>query len=251
MKSSIYSSKLQTSTIALIGFAYFVIAVVILYFLNPEYDLISSFVGNYDFRSYEFLVASTFFGLGFGSLALVIGLYQGMSRSMGSWIGLLLLGIWSVGILIAGIFPANEGGSTVPHMTTILIAGIVPVEVEAYPETTYSFIHILAILGAFFSLTLAAIVLSWRFKREEKWRSTFRFSLTLALVMIAASILIFQAIFLYFHTEFYGFSLKILTFSGLFWLFLIVTRLRFVVVTPSCYLGLVRKTYDKAKNNNH
>lgn len=230
MKSSNYSSKPQTSTIALIGFTYFVIAVVTLYFLNPAYDLISSFEGNYDLGSYQFLVASTFFGLGLGSLALVIGLYQGMSRSVGSWIGLLLLGIWSVGILIAGIFPANEGGSTVPHMTTILIAGIFPVEVEAYPETTFSFIHSLAILGALFSLTLAAIVLSWHFNHEERWRSTYRFSLTLALVMIAASILIFQAIFLNNYTEFYGFSLKFLTFSSLFWLFLIATRLRFVVV---------------------
>jgi MFS family permease len=230
MKSAHYSINPQTSTVALMGFAYFVIAVVTLYFLNPAYDLISSFEGNYDLGSYEFLVASTFFGLGLGSLALVIGLYQGMSRSVGSWIGLLLLGIWSVGILIAGIFPANEGGSTVPHMTTILIAGIFPVGVEAYPETTFSFIHILAILGALFSLTLAAIVLSWRFKHEERWRSIYRFSLTLALVMIAASILVFQAFFLGFHTEFHGFSLNFLTFSSLFWLFLIATRLRFVVV---------------------
>lgn len=229
MKFSTYPSKPQTSTIALIGFAYFVIAVVTLYLLNPAYDLFSSFEGNYNLGSYEFLVASTFFGLGLGSLALVIGLYQGMSRSVGSWIGLLLLGIWSVGILIAGIFPANEGGSTVPHMTTILIAGIFPVEVEAYPETTFSFIHIFAILGAFFSLTFAAILLSWRFKREERWRSTYRFSLTLTLVMITASILFFPAIFFGFHTEFYGFSLIFLTFSSLFWLFLIATRLRFVV----------------------
>ena len=232
MKSSNSLSKTLTSTIALFGFAYFVIVVVTLYFLNPAYDLFRSFEGNYDLGSYEFLVASTFFGLGLGSLALVIGLYQGMSRSVGSWIGLLLLGIWSVGILIAGIFPANEGGSTVPHMTTILIAGIFPVEVEAYPETTFSFIHILAILGAFFSLTIAAILLSWRFKREERWRSTYRFSLPLALVMIAASILVFQAIILGFHTEFHGFSLKLLTFTSLFWLFLIATRLRFVVIMP-------------------
>ena len=222
MKSPIYPSKPQTSTIALSGFAYFVIAVVSLYFLNPAYDLIRSFEGNYDLGSYEFLVASTFLGLGLGSLALVIGLYQGMSRSVGSWIGLLLLGI-----LIAGIFPANEGGSTVPHITTVLIAGIFPVEVQATPETTFSFIHILAILGALFSLTIAAIVLSWRFKREERWRSTYRFSLTLALVMIAAAILLFPAIFFGFHTEFYGFSLKFLTFSSLIWLFLIATCLRF------------------------
>lgn len=70
-----------------------------------------------------------------------------------------------MGILIAGVFPANEGGSTVPHITTILVAGIFPVEVEAYPETTFSLVfHIMAILGYFFSLTIAAIVLSCRFK---------------------------------------------------------------------------------------
>jgi Protein of unknown function (DUF998) len=231
MKSSAnYSSKPPTATVAIIGFAYFAITVVAMYFLNPAYDLISSFEGNYHLAPYEFLAASTFFSLGLGSLALTIGLYQEMSRSVGFSIGLLLLGIWSVGILIAGIFPANDGGSTVPHMTTVLIAGIFPVEVEAYPETTFSFIHILAILGSFFSLSLAAILLAWRFKHEEKWRSIRYFSSILALVMIAASIFLCQVIFLFIHTEFWGFSLKLLTFSSLLWLFLTVIYLRFVIV---------------------
>jgi hypothetical protein len=231
MKSSANSSsKPLAATIALIGFAYFVIAVVALYFLNPAYDLISSFEGNYDLASYEFLIASTFFGLGLGSLALMIGLYQTTSRSAGSWISLLLFGIWSVGILIAGIFPANEGGSTVTHMTTAFIAGIFPVAVEAHPETTFSFIHIFAILGAFFSLSLAAILLSWRFTHEAKWRSIRHFSSILALAMIAASIFIGQAMFLFIHTELVGLSLRLLTFSSLLWLVLTVTHLRFVVV---------------------
>ena len=225
MKLSTYSSKPHPSTIALIGFAYFVIAVVTLYFLNPAYDLISSFEGNYELGSYEFLIASTFLSLGLGSLALVIGLFQSMSRSVGSRLGLLLLGIWSVGIFIAGIFPANAGGSTLPHLTTVLIAGIFPVEVEAYPETAFSFIHLLAILGALFSLTLAAIVLAWRFKREERWHSTFRFSVTFALLMVAASILFFPAIFFGIHTEFYRFGLNFLTFSSLLWLCLMAIRL--------------------------
>ncbi len=233
MKSSAdSSSKVPTATAAVIGFAYFAIAVVALYFLNPAYDLISSFEGNYHLAPYELLVASTFVGLSLGSLALIIGLYQEMSRSVGSSIGLLLLGIWSMGILIAGIFPANEGGSTVPHMTTVLIAGIFPVVVEAYPETIFSFIHILAILGAFFGLSLAAILLSWRFKHEEKWRSIRHFSSILALVMIAASIFLCQAMFLRIYTGFWGLSLKLLTFSSLLWLLLTVTYLRFVIVKP-------------------
>jgi hypothetical protein len=223
-----YSPGPSTAAIALIGFAYFVITVVVLYFLNPTYNFINSFEGNYDLGSYEFLIASTFFGLGFGSLALVVGLYQAMSRSLGSWVGLLLLGIWSAGILIAGIFPANQGGSTVPHLTTVLIAGIFPVEAEAYPETIYSFIHILAILGSFFSLSLATILLSWRFKLEEKWRSIHQLSSILALVMMAASFLLCWTIFLYSHTEFVGFGLELLTFSSLLWLFLTANRLRFV-----------------------
>jgi hypothetical protein len=232
MKSSAsYLSNAQPATIALIAFAYFVISVTALYFLNPAYSLIRSFVGNYDLGVYEFIIASTFFSLGLGSLALVIGLYQGMPQSARSWIGLLLLVIWGMGMLIAGIFPANDGGSTVPHMITVLLAGVFPVEVQATPETVFSFIHIIAILGSLFSLSLAAIVLSRRFKHEEKWRSIYRFSLILALVMIAASILLFQAIFLFIRTEFwFSLSLKLLTFSSLLWLFLIATHLRFVVV---------------------
>jgi len=231
MKSSVnYLSKVQPATISLIAFAYFVIAVTALYFLNPTYSLIRSFIGNYDLGTYEFLIASTFFSLGLGSLALVIGLYQGMAQSARSWIGLLLLGIWGVGMLMAGIFPANDGGSTVPHMTTVLLAGIFPVEVQATPETVFSFIHIIAILGSLFSLSLTAIVVSWRFKHEEKWRSIYRFSLILALVMIAASILLFQAIFLFIRTDWFSLSLNLLTFSNLLWLFLTATRLRFVVV---------------------
>jgi hypothetical protein len=231
MKSSAnYLSKAQPATITLIAFAYFVIAVTALYFLNPAYSLIRSFVGNYDLGAYEFLIASTFFSLGLGSLALVIGLYQGTSQSARSWIGLLLLVIWGVGMLMAGIFPANDGGSTVPHMTTVLLAGVFPVEVQATPETGFSFIHIIAILGSFFSLSLAAIVFSWRFRHEEKWRSIYRFSLILTLVMIAASILLLQAIFFIRKEFWFSLSLKLLTFSSLLWLFLIATRLRFVVV---------------------
>jgi Protein of unknown function (DUF998) len=231
MKSSVnYLSKAQFATIALIAFAYFVIAVTALYFLNPAYSLIRSFAGYYDLGAYEFLIASTFFSLGLGSLALVIGLYQGMAQSARSWIGLLLLGIWGVGMLMSGIFPANDGGSTVPHMTTVLLAGIFPVEVQATPETVFSFIHIIAILGSLFSLSLAAIVLSWRFKHEEKWHPIYKPALILAVVMIAVSIL-FCSVLLY--PALVGYSglinpiilVVIGIVVGLFWLSLIAGRL--------------------------
>lgn len=235
MKSSIsYSANAPAATIALISFAYFVIAVVALHFLNPSYTLTSSMVGNYDLGSYELLIASTFFSLGLGSLALVLGLFQVMLPAVRSRIGLLLLGIWGVGIFIAGIFPANEAGSTVPHMTTVLIAGIFPVEVEAYPETEFSFMHILAILGSFFSLTFAAILLSWGFKQDERWRRFHPLSLFLALVMLAVLILSFPLFFsrlvslfdIIFNPMFFALTGVMV---GILWLILAAIHLRYGV----------------------
>jgi hypothetical protein len=220
-----FSTRPLAAVIALIGFAYFVIAVAALYILNPSYDLISSLLGNYGLAPFELPVASTFFGLGLGSLALMIGLHQRMSRLPAAWMGLTLLAIWGLGLIIAGIFPANEGGGTLPHRTTVLIAGIFPVEAQAYPETIYSFIHILALIGSFVSLSLATIFLSWRFKFELGWHSIQRLSSFLALVLMLACLLLCQAMFLSIHTDLVRFSLELLTISSLAWLFLTATRL--------------------------
>ena len=93
-------------------------------------------------------------------------------------------------MLLAGVFPANEPGGTLPRMTTVLIAGIFPVEVQATPETSFSWLHIFAILGSLFSLSLAAILLSRRFHQDDNWRPVQRPAFLLALLMLASSILV-------------------------------------------------------------
>jgi hypothetical protein len=237
MKSTAnHSSRVQPATIALASFAYFVLAVVSLYFLNPAYDLLKSFAGNYDLGSYEFLIASTFFSLGVGSLVLAIGLYRGMAPSVCPWTGLLLLGIWAVGMLAAGIFPANEAGGTLPQLTTVLIAGIFPVVTEAVPDTIYGYIHIFALVGSLFSLSPAAILLAPRFKQDEEWRPIYRLALILALLMIAASILFITVLFapdLLGHSGFIGpvTFIVIGIVTGQLWLFLVAARLRFIVTS--------------------
>ena len=232
--SSFHSANAPAATIAMIGFAYLVIAVVVLYFLNPSYTLANSMVGNYDLGSYEFLIASTFFALGVASLALMFGLFQTMLLTVRSRIGLFLLGIWGVGGLLAGIFPANEPGSTVTHMTTVLIAGIFPVEVEAHPETAFSFMHIFAILVSFWSLTFAAILLSLSFKKEERWRHFHSLSLILALVMLVALIfylplffpglMVLQSLFNIISNPMFFVLTGVKV--GILWLILITRRLR-------------------------
>lgn len=234
MKSSIsYSANTPGATLAIISFACFMIAVVALNLLNPSYGLSVSMYGGYDLGSYEFLIASTFFALGIGSLALGVGLAEAMLPSLRSWLGLLLLGIWGVGIFLAGIFPANDGGSTVPHMTTVLIAGIFPVQVEATPETKYSFIHILTILGSFFILAIASALLSWKFKQYGRWRSFPSISLILSLLMLVLA-LFFIPTFLFpgllgYTTFNAGFFVLIGVQIGILWLILTSIWLRFVV----------------------
>jgi hypothetical protein len=215
---------------ALIGIAYFFMVDIALYFLNPGYELILASAGDYNAGGYGLLVASAFFGLGLGSLALVVGLYRGVSGSRRPWLGLLMLGIWGVGMLVAGIFPASNAGSTVPHLTTVWIVGIFPIETEAYPDTRFGWIHILSMLGSFFSLTLATVLLSWRFRQDENWHGFHRLALILALVMLAASILFFlPPYFLIAYTSFTrGIFILAGFVTGLMWLLLTMARLRYV-----------------------
>ena len=223
----------RSALVALLCYAYFLIATVALYFSNSEYTLARSFtaIGNYDLGPHEFLIASTIFSLGLGSLALVSGLYHGISPSARSRIGLVLLVSWGVGMLIAGIFPTDKPGSTVPHMTTVLIAGVFPVAVEAYPETTFGWVHVLAGFLSFLSLALAAVSLSWRFKLDEKWRPFHRLALSLSLVMLGTLIWIFLVVFFVFRTGFEAIILNILIGASLMWLFLTSIQLRFKVLS--------------------
>lgn len=209
--TNLSSSTLQAkqvariATIAVVGIAYFLIAVIALHFLRPDYDPVSRWVSEYAVGSYGFLMTSAFFGLSLGSLALVIGLYQGVSRSGRSWIGLLLLGIWGVGILIAGIFPGDLRGA---------------------PETISGNIHDLASLLSFFSLIAATILLSRRFKQDERWRPFHRSAFILSLVILAT----FIGFFLTAGTEFVGLSQRIFIVTFLIWLLLTAARLRFVTI---------------------
>jgi len=123
-------------------------------------------------------------------------------------------------------------------MTTVLIAGIFPVDVDAHPETAFSFMHIFAILVSFWSLTFATILLSLSFKKDERWRHFHSLSLILALVMLAASIFYLPLFFpqlmsllstfnIIFNPMFFVLTgVKI----GILWLILAAIRLRYVVI---------------------
>jgi hypothetical protein len=193
----------SVTTLAILGIAYFLIVVIVLHFLRPDLNPISRFISEYAVGPYGFLMRSAFFGLSLGSLALVVGLYLGVSRPGRSWIGLVLLGVWGVGILIAGIFPADLQGA---------------------PVTTVGSIHQTASALAFLSVILATILISWRFKQDKKWSSFRRSALILSLVILVT----FIGFSLSVNTEFGGLSQRIFIASILLWLLLTAARLRYV-----------------------
>ena len=190
----------RIATLAIVGIAYFCITVVALHFLRPDYDPIRRFMSEYAVGPYGVLMTSAFFGMSLGSLALVIGLYQGVPPP-GRSIGLVLLGIWGVGVLFAGLFPSDLKGA---------------------PETRSGNIHNLVSLVGFLSVVPATILVSWRFKQDEKWHSFHGPALILALVMLSALI----GFFLPAAAEFVGLSQRIFVGAVLTWLLLTAARLR-------------------------
>jgi hypothetical protein len=156
------SIQLMT-TIALIGICLFILLIIILHFLPTGYNPLRSPTSEYAVGKYGFLMTIAFLGMSTGSFALVIGLYSGIVRSASSRIGLILLTIWSVGVLIAMIFPIDP---------------------EGLPPTTHGAIHKTNGPVTFISLTIGTILMSLSFRSDENWRSVYRTALTLSIILL-------------------------------------------------------------------
>lgn len=210
MASTTLSSSLQTrkqvagiATVSIAAVAYFAMIIVALHFLRPDLNPLSHPTSAYAVGPYGFLMTSAFFSMSMASLALVIGLYQGVPQLARSRIGLGLLGVWSVGVLIAMIFP---------------------IDLEGAPQTISGTIHQTSGPLTFLSLTAGMFLVSWRFKQDEKWRPFYRTALILSLVMLAAYI----GTFLSFITGsgLLGLAQRIALATAVTWMILTAARLR-------------------------
>jgi len=148
-------------------------------------------------------MTSAFFSMSLGSFALVIGLYRGVSQRARSGIGLVLLGIWAAGVLIAMSFPIDPEGA---------------------PQTIPGTIHRINGPLAFLSLTAGTILVSRRFKQNGLWRPIHRTAVILSLVMLAAFIATFLNIVT--ASAFAGLCQRIFLVAFVAWFLLTAARLR-------------------------
>jgi len=139
-----------TKSIAFISFCgciLFVIIVCVLHFLRPDKNRLSCFVSEYAVGDFGWLMTICFYSLAIATALLLIGLLQDGKASA---TGCITLGIFSVGILLAGIFPTD-----------------VPVE----PPTPRGLVHGFAALIALFSLAISMMAWGNVFKKNENWKS--------------------------------------------------------------------------------
>ena len=153
----------QLATLALICITYFVFAIVVLHFLRPDLNPMSRPTSEYAVGKYGFLMTSAFFSMSVASFSLLIGLSKGVPKPAKSRIGLVLLGIWAVGVLVAMSFPINPEGTEL---------------------TTTSTIHRINGPSIFLSLSIATVVISSRFRRDENWKPLYRSVFPLSLILL-------------------------------------------------------------------
>ena len=102
-------SRKTTAIISLFGFLLFLIIVIFLHFLRPDKNMFSCFVSEYAVGNYSWLMTISFYVLAISSAILLGGLTNQVRSSKTP---VITLSIFSLGILLAGIFPTDLPGNT-------------------------------------------------------------------------------------------------------------------------------------------
>lgn len=151
------------ATVSLAGTAYFVVVIVAMHFLNPEFDPIQRPTSEYAVGPFGYLMTSAFVALSLATWALVIGLSRDLAQPAQSRVGIGLLGVFGIGLLVAATFP---------------------IDLEGAPQTVAGTIHSINGPLTFLSLVVGTNLVSRKFKHDVRWRPIHRFASVLALIMI-------------------------------------------------------------------
>jgi hypothetical protein len=149
------------AAMGLTGVGVFTVATLALHDVQPDLSPLEEAVSYYVHGRQGWLLTFGLLSLGLGSLALVIALSMRMTRSR---FGLILLGTWSAGVILGGLFAADPPGNW------------------DRPPSASGTIHGLAAMVAFAALPAAAVVLTRSFRHDAGWRELQR---TIGLLTVA------------------------------------------------------------------
>ncbi len=176
--------------------AYYLIVGIALHVLEPEYDPRYRFMSEYVWGAYGWLMTTTFFVLGLATFAVAAGLRNVHQSSRSARLGFGLLAIGALFVCLAGVFK-----DFMPHFAASVVA--IP------------------------SIVMAALLLSWSFRRVTGWQTIYPVTLLIALGMLAA----FLSSLAHFGME--GLLQRAFLFLFLVWLSIVANRLDRVTASKS------------------
>ena len=150
--------------------AYAALALLLLHLLRPDLAPANHMISEYAVGTFGWVMQSVFVGLSFGCAALLIGLAFNGPTSIAARLGILLLGIASVGLIVSAIYPMDLPGS---------------------PATRAGEMHDLSFMVNVGSIALAIVLLTASFGSDLRWRSFRRTSIVLFSLIALAFVLQF------------------------------------------------------------
>jgi hypothetical membrane protein len=189
--------------LALVGIAVKFLTIAALHFVRPDVNPVLEPISNYGVGSYGFLLTVAVVGSGLATLALVAGLYLGIAPPGRSYVGLFLLALFGISELLAGIFPIDVGEEA----------------------TTAGTIHNIVGNISFFCFPIAAILLSLRMGKDERWQSFRRPALALSIVVVLTVILTIAGFNLGIG---FGVTQRVANVAVLMWMLVLALHLRSV-----------------------
>jgi Protein of unknown function (DUF998) len=100
------------------------LSIAALHFLRPDVNPVLEPISNYGVGPHGFLLTVADIGSVLATLALVVGLYLGMTPSTWNYVGLFLPGLYGVSELLAGTFPIMSAQKLRRSAGSIILSAI-------------------------------------------------------------------------------------------------------------------------------
>jgi hypothetical protein len=187
--------------LTIVGIAVYLVNLAALHFLRPDVNPVLEPMSNYAVGPYGFLLTAADIGLGLAALALTFGLYLSIAPPGRSYVGLILLGLYGVSVLLAGIFPIDVGAEA----------------------TTFGILHNIVGNISFIGFPIAVILLSLGMGRDERWRSFRRTALAVSVLVVLTVILTMVGFNIGIG---FGLTQRLANVTALAWMLLVALHLR-------------------------
>lgn len=161
------------ATSAIACFTYALLALIVLHVLRPDYAPASHMISDYGVGPYGWVMTTWFVATSCGCLMLLLGLTRTGLKSITARLGVLLLGIASIGLLLSAVFPTD------------LVGG---------PRTRAGEIHTISFLVNVGSIIVATVLLSVSFGTSPRWRTYRSTALVLTLLILVAFVIQFRTL---------------------------------------------------------